>query len=239
MSRRFGANAISLRRRPEGGIKGRARVVFKRRDARPWWRILKEVLWPKGGWARAFHYVKHRLRRLPDSPHKISRGILVGVFTAFTPFYGLHFLVAAVGARLLQGNILAALLATFFGNPLTYVPIGVISLQTGHFLLGTEFDKEFDDGLLAKFVGAGQDLLHNVRAPFSGEVADWSHLSLFWDEVFFPYMVGGIIPGIVAGIICYYMCLPVITAYQQRRRGMIKKKLEELRRKAARSDQTR
>lgn len=214
-------------------------MVFKRRDPRPWWRTLKEALWPKGGWGRAFHYVKHRVRRLPDNPHKISRGILVGVFTSFTPFYGIHFIIAAILARIVHGNILAALLATFFGNPLTYVPIGVISLQTGHFLLGTEFNRGFDDGLLAKFVGAGKDLWHNMWAPITGAPADWSHLVLFWDEVFFPYMVGGILPGLIAGIICYYITLPLITAYQKRRTGLIKKKLEELRRKAARSDHPR
>lgn len=214
-------------------------MVFKRRDARPLWRIVKEALWPKGGWARAFHYVKHRVRRLPDSPHKISRGIMVGVFTTFTPFYGLHFVVAALLSRVLQGNILASLLATFFGNPLTYVPIGVISLQTGHWMLGTEFTRNVDEGLIRKFVGAGQDLLHNLWSVFSGEKTDWSHLAIFWNEVFFPYLVGGIVPGIIAGVTAYYISLPVISAYQKRRKGLLKKKLDDLRRKAARGDEPR
>ena len=94
--------------------------------------------WPKGGWKRAFHYVHYRLRRLPDSSQKISRGIWAGLFATFTPFYGLHFLTAAIIARLLKGNILAALLATFFGNPLTYFPIGAISIKTGNFILGNQ-----------------------------------------------------------------------------------------------------
>ena len=38
---------------------------------------------------------------------------------------------AAGLATLMRGNVIAALMATFFGNPLTYVPIGVISLKTG------------------------------------------------------------------------------------------------------------
>ena len=113
--------------------------MFKRRDRRSIVSILMRFFWPKGGWTRAFHYVNYRLRRLPDSSQKISRGIWAGLFTTFTPFYGLHFLTAAIVARLLKGNILAALLATFFGNPLTYVQIGVISLQTGHFFLGTDY----------------------------------------------------------------------------------------------------
>ena len=206
-------------------------LVFKRRDPRPWWRIIKEALWPRGGWGRAAQYIKHRLRRLPDSPHKISRGILAGVLTTFTPFYGLHFVFAAIIARLIQGNILAALLATFFGNPLTYVPIGIISLNTGYFLLGIQTDDmKVDEGLIAKFSGAGKDLFGNLWAYVTGAPRDWSHLAVFWQDVFWPYTVGGIIPGIIAGIICYYISLPLITAYQNRRRGRLKERLSALKR---------
>ena len=133
-------------------------MVFKRRDRRSPVQIASEFVYPRGGWTRAFHYVKHRVRRLPDSPERIARGIGAGVFTAFTPFYGLHFVVAAVLARLINGNILAALSGTFFGNPLTYVPIGVVCLQTGHFLLGTQFEKGDTKGLMGKFAGAIGDL---------------------------------------------------------------------------------
>jgi uncharacterized protein (DUF2062 family) len=59
-------------------------------------------------------------------------------------------------------------------------------------------------------------------------------LSEFYDEVFFPYMIGGILPGIVCGIICYYLTAPVIRAYQKRRnKGVLKARLARLKRKAA------
>ncbi|MEL6961065.1 MAG: DUF2062 domain-containing protein, partial [Pseudomonadota bacterium] len=61
-------------------------MVFKRRDPKPFLRGALELLWPRGGWARAFHYVRHRLRRIPDSPERIARGIWAGVFTTFSPF---------------------------------------------------------------------------------------------------------------------------------------------------------
>lgn len=144
-------------------------MVFKRRERRSVWRAGVEFLYPRGGWTRAFHYVKHRVRRLPDSPERIARGIWAGVFTTFTPFYGLHFIVAAIIARVMQGNILAALMATFFGNPLTYVPIGVVSLQTGHWLLGTEFEEYHQRSFAGKFVDAGHDLWYNLKSVFTGE----------------------------------------------------------------------
>ena len=207
-------------------------MVFKRRDRRPIWRIAVGIIYPKGGWARAFEYVKHRVRRLPDTPEKISRGIAAGVFTTFTPFYGLHFVIAALLARLMRGNIFASLLATFFGNPLTYVPIAAVSLGTGHFMLGMRPDTVIHSSLGAVFAGAGRDLWHNFKAIFTAETTDWSRLAVFYDDIFFPYMIGGIIPGIIVGGIAYYLSVPVITVYQNRRRKVLRAKLDQLRKKS-------
>lgn len=213
-------------------------MVFKRRDRRPLWKVIADFFWPKGGWARAFTYVKHRLHRLPDPPDRIARGIFAGVFTTFTPFYGMHFIVAGTLALILRGNIPAALLGTFFGNPLTYVPIGVISLQTGHAILGrhTLAEDEISRSLGGKFLDAGEDLKNNVLAIFSDHQADWHNLHVFYDEVFLPYMVGGIVPGIVTGLAAYYISLPVITAYQNRRKGALRAKWTAIKEKKAQKE---
>lgn len=213
-------------------------MVFKRRDRRPLWKVIADFFWPKGGWARAFTYVKHRLHRLPDPPDRIARGIFAGVFTTFTPFYGMHFIVAGTLALILRGNIPAALLGTFFGNPLTYVPIGVISLQTGHAILGrhTLAEDEISRSLGGKFLDAGEDLKNNVLAIFSDHQADWHNLHVFYDEVFLPYMVGGIVPGIVTGLAAYYISLPVITAYQNRRKGALRAKWAAIKEKKAQNE---
>ncbi len=192
-----------------------------------------DFVYPRGGWTRAFHYVKHRVRRLPDSPERIARGIWAGVFAAFTPFYGMHFVVAALLSRVMNGNLLAALMGTFFGNPLTYVPIGVVSLQTGHWMLGSDAGEGVHRSFGGKFVDAGDDLWQNFRAIFTPETADWHGLRVFYDEVFFPYLVGGILPGIVCATACYILTVPVIRAYQKRRRGLIKAKFQAIKRKAA------
>lgn len=208
-------------------------MIFKRRDRKPIGRALLEFFWPRGGWARAATYIKHRLRRLPDPPHRIARGIWAGVFTTFTPFYGLHFVVAAAISFIMRGNILAALLATFFGNPLTYVPIGVVALTTGHWILGSEMQMDVESSLASKFAAAGGDLTHNLWTYVTGGQRDWGGLTVFWHDVFYPYMVGGILPGIIVATVCYYVSLPLIHAYQARRRGALKARLEALKAKAA------
>jgi len=207
-------------------------VVFKRRERPAVLDRLYRAIWPKGGWTRAFHYVRHRLRRLPDTPERIARGIWAGVFVTFTPFYGMHFISAALIARVMSGNLLAALLGTFFGNPLTYVPIGVVSLQTGHFLLGKTLEPHsVERSLGGKFIDAWRDLRDNIFALFTDQVADWSNLQIFYQEVFLPYMIGGIAPGLIMALIVYYLSLPLVIAYQKRRKGFLKEKLLSLKKK--------
>ncbi|PWK60155.1 DUF2062 domain-containing protein [Roseicyclus mahoneyensis] len=206
--------------------------MFKRRDPRTVLRIVAEAFWPRGGWLRAAHYVKHRMRRLPGTPEQIARGVFAGAFTVFTPFFGLHFLVAAVLAKMMRGSILAALLATFIGNPLTYVPIAYISLKTGHWMLGTRMRDDLDDSIFHRFSAAAADLWYNFLSIFTEARADWSELARFYDGVFFPWMVGSLVPGLLCGVLCYYLTVPVIHAYQKRRAARLRKKMEKLRAKA-------
>ncbi|SFE39881.1 DUF2062 domain-containing protein [Roseivivax sediminis] len=206
-------------------------MVFKRRDKRSIWQAVIQALWPRGGWARAARYVHHRLNRLPDPPERIARGIFAGVFVTFTPFYGLHFFIAMFLAWVLRGNVIASLLGTFFGNPLTYVPIGVISMTTGYWMLGIETDPAQHGTLGHKFMRAGDDLWDNFVALFTPAEPHWDGLQIFYDEVFYPYMVGGVVPGIVAGLICYYVSVPVIRAYQNRRKGALVARLAALKTK--------
>ena len=210
--------------------------MFKRRDKRPVWKVVFDALYPKGGWSRAFQYIKFRVKRLPDSPEKVARGIWAGVFTTFTPLYGVHFFIAVLIARLSNGNILASLLGTFFGNPLTYIPIGVVSMQTGHFLLGTKLQSETKRSFIGKFIDAWRDLQDNFIAFMTGQPTDWSKLVLFYHEVFFPYLVGGILPGMIAATVCYYLCIPLVRAYQNRRKGVLLAKLAAMKKKATRKN---
>lgn len=212
-------------------------MVFKRRDPRSYLRVIVEALWPRGGWTRAFHYVKHRIRRLPDDPHRIARGVGAGVFVSFTPMFGFHFISAVLTAKAVRGNLLASLLGTFFGNPITFPIIAFSSMKLGHLILGTNFDESQHATLFGKFVGAGEDLRHNFLAIFTDATAQWDNLYNFWNEVFLPYFVGGLIPGIIAGVVASYLSAPLIAAYQKHRRKKLTDRFEKLKaRLHARSD---
>lgn len=192
--------------------------------------MVSESFYPKGGWRRASQYVVHRLRRLPDPSHKISRGIAAGVFTSFTPFFGLHFLCSAALAWLMRGNILAALLATFVGNPITFPIIAAISMEIGSTILGI---KALPLPLvLGSFTEAANDLRRNFVAIFTDDVTQWAGLIRFWDRVFLPYLVGGFLPGLAAAVASYFLANPLILAYQKARVARLKKRFAKRRERA-------
>ncbi len=201
-------------------------MVFKRRDPKTWAQAIGHFFYPKGGWGRAGYYVMHRLRRLPDPPHRIARGVAAGVFASFTPFFGFHFVEAALLAYLMQGNILAALLATFFGNPITFPIIAAVALELGNWMLGYTAPVHLPQ-VFSEFSAASVQLWQNLSSIFTGEEAEWHQLRRFYHRVFRPYMVGGIIPGIITGIACYMLTLPAVTAYQNRRVKKLRERYEK------------
>jgi len=208
-------------------------MVFKRRNKLSWGRWIAEAFYPRSGWRRAVSYVAHRLRRLPDTPHKIARGVGVGIYISFTPFFGMHFVVAIALAMLFRGNVLAALLGTFFGNPITFPFIATASLTLGHWILGVDADPEGQNTILRLFGHATGDFWFNFKALFTDRVADWSNLWQFFHSVFMPYLIGGTIPGVIAGLTGYFLSVPVISAYQKRRKGKLLERFKERRAKAA------
>ncbi|MCH8168809.1 MAG: DUF2062 domain-containing protein [Proteobacteria bacterium] len=176
-------------------------MIFKRRDKPPLIERLREIVYPRKGLWRGLDYLRKRLHRLPDSPHRIALGFSCGAAVSFTPFFGFHIVIAAAVAWLLRGNILAAAFGTIVGNPLTFPFIAAFALETGWRILGTS---------------AG---------------ADGSDFSVGWlldniEHIFLPYLVGGILPGLFCGVVCYWFIGPIVAAYQGRRRRRLAARAE-------------
>lgn len=174
-----------------------------------------------------------RLKRLPDSPHKVALGFASGAFVTFSPFFGLHFLLAAGLAFVLRGNVLAALIGTFIGNPITFPFIGAISYRLGLFLTGQDADQtawhKVSNGLSDAFWAVWSSLKSLAGYPPS----KWDGFLEFWNAIIVPYTIGGLIPGFITGVTVYFMTKPLIRAYQNRRKGRLLAKLKELREKRA------
>ena len=203
-------------------------MVFKRRTKRSWRQVLTESVWPRGGWTRAVSYIWHRLRRLPDPPHRIARGVAVGVFASFTPFYGFHFVLAGIFAYFVRGNVLAALMATFVGNPVTFPLIATVSVELGSWMLGLPGDMPLYR-IVGAFSQASLELWTNTAAIFTSADAHWDRLGALFNHVFLPYLIGGIIPGLVTATVFYMITHRVISAYQHGRIARLRRRVEKRR----------
>lgn len=201
-------------------------MVFKRRNRRTYGEVARDFIYPKGGFRRAAQYVLHRMRRLPDAPHRIARGVFAGSLVSFTPLFGMHFLSAALLAWILRGNILAALLATFVGNPITFPIIAMTAIQLGHWMLGIEARMDFHT-IVSAFGNAGAELWVNMFSPFTHHVAHWDNLIIFFKTIYLPYFVGGILPGLIISTGLYYLTLPLIIAYQKMRAAKARERSEK------------
>ena len=200
-------------------------MVFKRRQPLSWIAWLREQVYPRGGFKRAIRYVMHRMRRVPDSPHRVARGVFAGSLIGFLPLPGLQFVAAWLAARLARGNLLAALLATFNTNPVTTPFFAVLAMTLGHWIMGIEAP------LTAEYIGrafgnAGEDLWFNFLAMFGPREAHWEGLTQFWHEIYVPYFIGALGPGFVLSVISYYVTIPLVTAYQKARAATAQERAE-------------
>lgn len=190
--------------------------MFKRRKPRSYPQMAQDLVYPRGGWGRAGRYIVHRLRRLPDPPHRVGRGIAAGVFVSFSPLIGAHVGLAVIAAWVVRGNMLAALLGTLIGNPLTLPFVAVACVGLGRAILG-EPGHIGPQTIISEIGRAAGEIGNNVLAMASDREAHWEHLRAVWDSILLPYAIGGLVLGLVAALVAHRLTVPLILAYQRRR----------------------
>jgi uncharacterized protein (DUF2062 family) len=202
-------------------------MVFKRRDKPPLPTRIRELVLPRRGWRRGIEYLGHRVRRLPDTPHRIAFGFACGVYASFTPFFGLHFVLAAGLAKVLRGNIVASLIGTAVGNPLTFPLIASVSLGLGRRILGHGVTGRDFNRITEAFAQAFSGLWTSLLSLVGFGESQWRLLAPFFHDLMWPYLVGGLLPGIVAAVASYYVVRPIVGAYQGRRRARMLERARE------------
>ena len=202
--------------------------MFKRRERRSIFRFFYEVIFSLKGISRAIEYVGIRLKRIPDTPHKISLGMSCGIFASFTPLFGLHFLIAGLLSYVLRANVLASLIGTFIGNPITFPIITVFNLKLGEWILGSNEYSSGDGGKI--FEGFLDFIFLIYKSLFTeGSIGENSvpRMNEFLYGVFIPYSLGGLILGILIAIISYFLLRPLVSTYQKKRDALKARRLKK------------
>ena len=108
-------------------------MPFGRRKKKPIISIIKNTLIYLISFSRTRKLISVSIKRLKGSPYDLAIGLSSGIAVSFTPFIGLHALIALSLAWILRGSMAAALIGTLFGNPWTFPFLWYISFELGQF----------------------------------------------------------------------------------------------------------
>lgn len=187
-------------------------MLFRRRKPADFFERIRNIFWPRRSFFRSVQYLVKRTLRLRATPHAIAGGIAAGVFVSFTPFIGFHFILAAILAWIIGGNVVASAFGTAIGNPLTFPFIWAATFETGRFLLTGSF--------------SGHTTQMNIGAMLRH--ADFADL---WAPLLKPMTVGGIPIGLAFALGFYFLTRFAAWEFRERRRAML---AEKARKRAAR-----
>ena len=173
--------------------------MFRRRQKLSPPQRLREFVWPSMGFRRSTRYLAHRVARMPGTPSSIALGFACGVGVIFTPFVGLHLVIALVIAWALRGSPLAAAIGTLASNPWTIPPILIGTYKLGARMLGAQSHHHLPRDV---------SFLYMLHHPL---------------QLLLPMTLGSIPMALAAGTITYFPARYLVNKYQhrrhQRRRG--------------------
>ena len=147
-----------------------------------------------------FRATFRRLLAIDDPPERTALAFSIGIFIAFSPFLGLHTILATLIAFLFRFNKIAIYSGTFINNPfLTLVPIIIASYGVGALLLGIPL----------RIPTEGIDLLRNPQL-LTGDY----YRRLFTQSwpVVKPFALGGLLLSVVCSLITYPLTLWALRA---------------------------
>ena len=152
-----------------------------------------------------FRAAFRRLLAIDDPPERTALAFSIGVFIAFSPFLGLHTIMATVIALAFRFNKIAIYTGTFINNPVfTLVPIIIVSYAVGAFVLGRPLHLPAE----------GLELLKNPSL-LSGEY--YSRLFVQSWHIVWPFTVGATVLSVICSVLAYPITLGALRAYRRRK----------------------
>ncbi len=160
------------------------------------------MIWPRRSFSRSLRYMGKRITRITASPHAVAAGLAVGVFAAFTPFFGFHLILAVVLAYLIAGNIAAAAIGTALANPLT-IPF----IWGGTYELGRMIVEEQH----------GQVKSVPLSGLLESELFKQMSFAELWQPILKPMLFGSLVLGLGCALAVYVVTRWATINYRYKR----------------------
>jgi len=154
------------------------------------------------------------LLHIDDSPERTAAAFALGVFFGFSPFLGLHTLLALAFAFLLNLNRVAVLLGVYSNLPWFVAPyFAFTTMVVGAPITGHRIPPGFRQQVAELF----------ELSLFKGDF--WHRLVVILKPFFWPYTVGSLIGAAVLSALAYPLALGFVTS-RRRIRELIHSKEE-------------
>jgi uncharacterized protein (DUF2062 family) len=140
------------------------------------------------------------LLHVADTPERTAAAFAMGVFFGFSPFLGLHTLLAIIVAFLFNLNRVAALLGVYSNLPWIIAPYYAIATMIGAKIIGRAPPESFKTELAGLF----------QISVFHGEF--WHQLITILKPWLWPYTVGSLLGAIAMAAVAYPLALAFVTS---------------------------
>jgi uncharacterized protein (DUF2062 family) len=161
-------------------------------------------------WRRRWKILLLDLLGREEPPDRVAAAIGLGVAIGFSPFIGLHLVIALGLAFLLRLNKIDTVIGTFCGNVPTWTPVFPIGYRLGRAILG------YDRRTVPRI---------NWEAVLHGHITWIFHPMealhhVFGRHAFVPrllsFLVGTTVLAILLGLVAYAVALSVLRLYHRR-----------------------
>ena len=165
--------------------------------------------------SRTKKYISLSIKRIKGTPQALSLGLATGIAISFTPFIGLHALLAIFISWVIGGSMAAALIGTLFGNPWTFPLIWYFTFEIGQFInYGfLSYEEEFSFQIIKKEISTLLVILKNIIV-----FANMPELEENLEKLkLIPFMVVGSIPLVfITWILSYFSFLIIFKSYRKK-----------------------
>ena len=142
-----------------------------------------------------------KLLHVEDTPERTALAYSIGIFLGFSPFLGLHTLIALAIAFLFKLNRVAILLGAWSNTPWWIVPYYTIATWVGMLMMGFQIDQTTIKGILQSGINQGF---------FASDF--WFRLTSQWG-LLLSFMIGSLVFSLSLSLIAYPLSMRWIKFY--------------------------
>lgn len=147
-----------------------------------------------------------KIKRHQGSPHSLAGGIAVGVLVGLTPTMPFHTILIGLICLITRTSVVVGVAVGWIVcNPLTCLPIYYLAALAGNYL--TPYELQLSKVKL---------VVEQLRAGASF-IDMFALIAQAGGEAVVVMLIGGFSIGVPAGVVTYYVCLPIIIGMRHKR----------------------